>query len=70
MILLKMNDYYYNYYYYYIIIKNVQLPGLCSPQWHSSFENGRQVNKTNRRHTEQESTSQGGGVMTGGTRIA
>ena len=29
-IILKINDYYYNYYYY-IIIKNVQLPGLCSP---------------------------------------
>ena len=36
-----MNDYYLNsYYYYIIIIKNVQLPGLCTPQWRSSFENG------------------------------
>ena len=32
------------------IICGVQLPGLCTPQRHASFENGRQVNKANQWH--------------------
>jgi len=39
----------------------VQLPGLCTPQWRSSFQNGRQVNKAN--SDDSMETSQGSGRM-------